>query len=191
MEVYMKKLMIITITVFFLAVTVNGVAFGGMTKYLSIPGNAFVPFSDDFSYTREGSDVVPANDVSDIWFAPLYLPSGANINKSSLAAMICGTRTKSTAVDIGIWERGLGPRGGLNELVHLDIDGTDNNCVLVGNPPSKFDINQIIDNERNAYYIAVEGLTGAEFSPDGSLRLRVVRIAYYVSAGFKLTSDAP
>lgn len=67
--------------------------------------------------------MVPSNDVGDVWYAPLYLPDGARINMSSLAAIICGNLTSDTEVDIGIWERNLGTQE-LTELVHLDIDGT-------------------------------------------------------------------
>lgn len=64
--------------------------------------------------------------------------------------------------------------------------GQDYSCTLVGNAPLKLDVYKFIDNETKTYFITVEGLTGAEFSRLGSLRLRAVRIAYYMSAGFLL-----
>jgi hypothetical protein len=181
----MRKSWFLIATVFMVAVSLNGTALGFMTQHLSIPGNAFLPASDNFSYTREGSDIVPSDDSSHVWFAPLYLPDGARIGDLSLAAIICGNLTSSTEVDIGIWERDLATQA-QTELVHLDIDGDTYECTLVGNPPPKFDILNIIDTESKTYFITVEGLTGGEFSKFGSLQLRAVRIAYYVSAGFNL-----
>ena len=192
----MRKLMILPVVCFFFLIAGNGAALGEyLTKYLSIPGNAFLPASGRYFFERYSSDIAPKGDSSNAWFAPLILPDGARIGSWGLSAMICGSFTDATSVDIGIWERDIGELGTLTELVHLNIDDPAYNCTLVSSSPTSGmdttkgialspiippEIFKTIDNRTKTYFISVDGLTGAEFSLLGTLTLRVVRIEYSV-----------
>lgn len=179
----MRKLMIVTVTAFFLVVAANGAALGAMIEYLSIPGIAFLPLDENYVFDREGSDLVPANAESNIWFAPLYLPDGVRLSVTGLGAIICGFRTPATEVDIKLWERDF-VTSAQTQLVLLEIDGYDGNCTLFQNP-LQIETLKIVDNEKKTYFITVEGLTGGEFTLSGNLRLRAVRVGYYVKARFQ------
>ncbi len=68
-------------TAVFTVTETGAVSWYPQTARIVVPAAAFTPGEDGYDYTNYGGNLIPGNNTSDTYYAPVYLPQGATVTR--------------------------------------------------------------------------------------------------------------